>query len=120
MTKRKWQIAAAVALVLVLVGGAVAAVRSWDVAHRTRITAYFANGTGIFPGDDVRILGVRVGEIEKIEAAPRQGKITFRMDNKYKVPAEAKAMILSPSLITARAIQLVPAYTSGPVIAETR
>jgi phospholipid/cholesterol/gamma-HCH transport system substrate-binding protein len=118
MTKRKWQIAAAVALVLILVGGTVAAVRAWDVTHRTRITAYFANGSGIFPGDDVRILGVRVGAIDTIEAQPQQVKMTFWVDDKYKVPAEAKAVILSPSLISARAIQLVPAYTKGPAMAD--
>ena len=32
-----------------------------------------------------------------------------------QVPADAKAAILSPSLVTARAIQLTPAYTGGPV-----
>src|SRR5262249_24111158 len=30
------------------------------------------------------------------------------------VPADAKAVILSPTLVTARAIQLLPAYASGP------
>ena len=30
------------------------------------------------------------------------------------MPADAKAVILSPSLVTARAIQLTPAYTGGP------
>lgn len=117
MTKRKWQITTAITLVLMLLGGTIAAIRAWDVAHRTLITAYFANGTGIFVGDDVRILGVRVGAIETIEAQPQQVKMTFWVDDKYKVPAEAKAVVLSPSLISARAIQLVPAYTDGPVMA---
>ncbi|MEE6140129.1 MCE family protein [Mycobacterium sp. 050128] len=118
MTKRKWQIAAALGLVLALVGGTLATVRAWDVAHRTRITGYFANAMGIYAGDDVRILGVRVGAIETIEAQPQQVKINFWVDGKYKVPAEAKAVILSPSLISARAVQLVPAYTKGPVMAN--
>ncbi len=118
MTKRKWQIVAALALVLALIGGTLAAVRAWDIAHRTRITAYFANATGVFPGDDVRILGVRVGAIETIEAQAQEVKMTFWVDEKYKVPAEAKAVILSPSLISARAIQLVPAYTKGRVMAN--
>ena len=34
------------------------------------------------------------------------------------MPADAKAVILSPSLVTARAIQLTPAYTGGPVMAD--
>lgn len=118
MTKRGWQMVAGVVLVLVCVGGMLAAVRAWDVGHRTRVTAYFANAMGIFPGDDVRILGVRVGAIETIEAQPQQVKMTLWVDDKYKVPADAKAVVLSPSLISARAIQLVPAYTKGPEMAD--
>src|SRR5205807_58964 len=34
----------------------------------------------------------------------------------YKVPADAKAAIISPTLVTARAIQLTPVYTGGPAM----
>ena len=78
------------------------------------VVAYFDNSNGIFAGDEVRILGVPVGKIDKIEPQPQHVKITFWFDNKYKVPADAKAVILSPSLVTSRAIQLTPAYTGGP------
>ena len=60
------------------------------------------------------------GRIESIEPQPSAVKITFWYDDKYKVPADAKAVILSPSLVTARAIQLTPAYTGGPVMDDTR
>lgn len=116
MTKRRWTVSLAVVLVLVLVGGIVAVVRTMDGGDRTRVTAYFTTSTGIFTGDDVRILGVRVGEIETIEAEPERVKITFWVDGRFKVPAEAEAVILSPSLVSARAIQLVPAYDGGPVM----
>ena len=45
-------------------------------------------------------------------------KISFWYDARYKVPADAKAAILSPTLVTSRAIQLTPAYTGGPVMAD--
>ncbi|MDQ2636294.1 MAG: MCE family protein, partial [Actinomycetota bacterium] len=54
--------------------------------------------------------------IEKIEPEPDRVKISFWYESKYRVPADAKAVILSPTLITARAIQLTPAYTTGPVM----
>ena len=63
-------------------------------------------------------MGVPVGVIDKIEPQPLQVKISFWLDDEYKVPADAKAVILSPSLVTSRAIQLTPAYTSGPVMAD--
>jgi phospholipid/cholesterol/gamma-HCH transport system substrate-binding protein len=88
------------------------------VTARTTIVGYFQNTNGLFRGDDVRILGVTVGKIENIEPEPSRAKVTFWVDNKYKVPAAAKAVIMSPSLVTARTIQLVPAYTDGPTMAD--
>ena len=36
------------------------------------------------------------------------------------MPADAKAVILSPAIVTARVIQLTPAYTGGPQMHEQR
>lgn len=80
------------------------------------MVGYFDNSNGLFPGDDVRVLGVRVGQIDTIEPQPDTVKITFWFDREYNVPADAKAVILSPQLVTSRAIQLTPAYTGGPTM----
>jgi phospholipid/cholesterol/gamma-HCH transport system substrate-binding protein len=85
---------------------------------RTTVVAYFENSTGVFAGDHVRIRGVPVGEVVQIEPQPDRAKITFWFDSKYKVPADVKAVILSPQLVTGRAIQLTPPYTGGPTIAD--
>jgi phospholipid/cholesterol/gamma-HCH transport system substrate-binding protein len=102
----------AVVLVAVLVGGLVL-VRSGDTAGRTHIVGYFDNSNGLFVGDQVRILGVPVGRIDRIEPRPQRTEIHFWIDSRYPVPADVNAVILSPSLVTARAIQLTPAYTNG-------
>lgn len=109
------RVALAVVFVLSLIGGVVT-VNGSAKAGRTHVTAYFANSNGIFPGDDVVILGVRVGEIDTIEPLPGRAKISFWFDDTYQVPADVKAVILSPQLITSRAIQLTPVYTGGPVL----
>ncbi|MCX2929891.1 virulence factor Mce family protein [Mycobacterium sp. CVI_P3] len=107
------------ALVLVLVAvTAVLVFNGRGGSHRIHVTAYFANSNGIFVGDRVRILGVPVGKIDSIEPQPQRAKISFSYDSKYPVPASADAVILSPSLVTARSIQLTPAYTSGPRLAD--
>lgn len=116
MSKRNWRIGVGSLLALVLLGGVITVNETGQTTARTHITAYFANSTGVFPGDEVRILGVRVGKIDTIEAEPQQVKITFWVDAKYPIPLQAKAAILSPSLISARAIQLVPAYVGGPAL----
>jgi phospholipid/cholesterol/gamma-HCH transport system substrate-binding protein len=108
------RLGASVALVVALVGGAVVLLRSTDAIRQTSVVAYFANSNGIFVGDQVRILGVPVGRIDAIEPEPTRVKISFSYDAKHPVPVDAKAVILSPSLVTARTIQLTPAYTDGP------
>ena len=106
-----------VVLALILAAGVFAVIRVTDTVNRTNVVAYFDNSNGIFEGDDVVILGVPVGRIERIEPEPERVKISFWFDSKHKVPAEANAAILSPMLVTSRAIQLTPTYSgSGPVL----
>ncbi len=111
------RIALAIALVLTMAMGIVV-VHSAPKISRTQVVAYLDNSNGIFAGDDVVILGVKVGEIDTIEPQPQRAKITFWFDTRYKVPANVNAVIVSPKLITSRAIQLTPAYTEGPTLAD--
>ncbi len=92
--------------------------RTSDTINRTNVVAYFENSNGIYVGDDVRILGVNVGRIDKIEPQPDRVKISFWYNDKYKVPADANAAVLSPTLVTSRALQLTPVYTGGPTMAD--
>src|SRR4029077_12112015 len=89
----------------------------WKGVGEDNFTAFFPNTNGLYTGDEVRILGVEVGTVEKIEPQPNATKVTFSVESQYPVPADVKAAILSPSLVSARAIQLVPAYSGGPKLA---
>ncbi|QLL05273.1 MCE family protein [Mycobacterium vicinigordonae] len=106
----------ATVLALVLTAGVVMAMRGAGESARTFVVAYFDNSNGVFAGDDVQIRGVPVGKILKIEPQPLQSKISFWFDHRHKVPADAAAAILSPQLVTGRAIQLTPPYTGGPTM----
>jgi len=112
------KIAVTVVLVGLLVAGANMLLDAKNQADRVEVTAYFENSNGVFVGDTVRIRGVEVGRIEKIEPEPTRVKVTFWYDDRYKVPADAKAVIMSPTLVTARAIQLTPPYRNGPAMAN--
>lgn len=117
MTKRaNVRIGVTAMLVAMIVVASVLLLHLASTAHRNTVVAYFANSNGIFVGDEVRILGVPVGKIDRIEPQTQRVKITFSYDGKYQVPADAKAAILSPAIVTARIIQLTPAYTGGPVM----
>jgi phospholipid/cholesterol/gamma-HCH transport system substrate-binding protein len=82
------------------------------------VVAYFTETNGLYAGDKVQIMGVKVGTIDKIEPAGDKMKVTFHYANKYKVPANASAVILNPTLVAARNIQLTPPYKGGPVLQD--
>lgn len=110
--------ALAAALVAILaVAVSVVGTSWWDRVNADTFVAYFANANGLYTGDEVRILGVAVGTIDEIEPQPQSIKVTFSVDAQYPIPADVRAAVLSPSLVSARAIQLVPAYDGGPKLA---
>lgn len=106
---------------VVLVLGIIAAVIGWNLykkATTNSVTAYFTQTLALYAGDDVQIMGVQVGSIDSIEPDGDKMKVTFHYDNKYKVPADATASILNPSLVASRTIQLAPPYTGGPELED--
>ncbi|MFE3517889.1 MCE family protein [Streptomyces sp. NPDC059166] len=103
-------IGAGLAVVAVAVGSGVAAM---DQEGTTTITAYFDRVTGVYPGSDLRVLGVRVGTVESVEPKGEQVRVTLRLDEGVDVPADAHAAVVAPSLVADRYVQLAPAYTGG-------
>jgi len=102
-------------VVLGIVGGLI----GWNVYKKlttNTVVAYFPETLALYAGDKVTIMGVKVGSIDKIEPAGDKMKVTFHYDNSYKVPANATASILNPSLVASRNIQLSPPFTGGPVM----
>ncbi|MGL4304843.1 MAG: MlaD family protein, partial [Mycobacteriaceae bacterium] len=80
----------------------------------TKITAYFDRSVGIYEGSDVRVLGVAVGKVSSVEPLGDQVRVTLNVDRGIEIPADAKAMQITPSVVADRYIQLAPAYTGGP------
>lgn len=117
MTIRRGTLRKATAATLILtlvVASFLVADKLWKDVEKNTYSAYFTEANGLFVGDEIRILGVAVGVVDKIEPQPASSKVTFSVDKQYSIPADARAAILSPSLVTSRAIQLVPAYSGGP------
>ena len=119
MTTRKWfNIALAGLLAVVLAAGAALLVRT-TVLKPTTITAYFSSATAIYPGDEVRVSGVKVGTIKGIEPQGTQAKMTLAVNHDVPIPADAKAVIVAQNLVGSRYVQLAPAYeTSGPTMGD--
>ena len=46
----------------------------------TQLTAHFTRATGLYEGDDVRVLGVKVGSIDSIEPGRQYVTVRFTVD----------------------------------------
>ena len=85
----------------------------------TTITAYFPTATAIYPGDDVRVSGMKVGTIASIQPQGTRAKLVMHVDRNVSIPADAKAVIVAQNLVAARYVQLTPAYrSSGPTMRD--
>ena len=106
-------VAAAVVVALVA-----AAFLLWPRPEPVRVSADFVRAVGLFPGSDVRILGVKVGEVLEVEPRGDRVRVDFEFTPEHPVPADATAAVVAPSLVSDRYVQLLPAYTAGPRMAS--
>ena len=90
----------------------------WPGADKKYVVAEFPRTVSLYEGSDVKILGVAVGKVEKVTPAGTKVKVKLYYDGKYKVPADAKAVVVSPSIVGDRFVQLTPGYKDGAVMAN--
>jgi virulence factor Mce-like protein len=88
-----------------------------DAPERT-LVAHFSRTVGIHEGSDVRVLGVRIGHVVSVRPEGRTVRVHLRYDARQPIPADAQAVIIPPSIVSDRYVQLTPAYTGGPVLAN--
>ncbi|MFS3128220.1 MCE family protein [Nocardioides sp. Bht2] len=105
-----------VAVVVALVG--VGATRFADDTGNVSVTVYFPTTEGLHEGDDVKVLGVAVGKVSKVQAEDDRVKVILEVDADQPVPVDASAVIVAPSLVSGRFVQLEPAWTGGKKMAD--
>ncbi|MDQ3402272.1 MAG: MCE family protein [Actinomycetota bacterium] len=86
-------------------------------SNERRYTAMFTGVVGLYESNDVRVLGVRVGTVDEIIPRGDQVEVRILVDRTVEIPADAKAVIVAPSLVSDRYVQLTPAFTGGEVMA---
>jgi phospholipid/cholesterol/gamma-HCH transport system substrate-binding protein len=106
---------AVVAVLAVALGGFLLLSPGDRMVH---VSAEFPRTTGLYEGSTVRILGVPVGKVSKVTAKGRVVEVDFSYPAKYKVPAGASAVIVPPSIVGDRYLQLAPVWRSGPTLAD--
>jgi virulence factor Mce-like protein len=107
----------AIAVVVALV---VAAALWWLLvdANQRRYTAVFTGVVGLYEDNDVRVLGVKVGHVDTVEPQGDLVRVDMLVDREIKLPSNAKAVIVAPSLVSDRYVQFTPAHTGGPEMTE--
>ena len=82
---------------------------------KTTYKAMFSDVTGLLAGNDVRLAGVRVGQVTGIELADRKlARVTFTLDQKRKIPKSAILRLRYRNLVGERYL----AVTEGPGSAD--
>ena len=116
--RNKLKVGLTIVLTGLIVLGTAVAIRN-TFFRPTTITAYFTTTTAIYPGDDVRVSGIKVGTISAIHPQGTRAKVTMHVDHGVSIPADAKAVIVAQNLVAARYVQLTPAYRSrGPTMSD--
>lgn len=111
------QLVAALAAAAVVVTGLGLALTSGGGSTIT-ITARFSSTPGLFAGNQVKILGMRVGRVSSVTPGPTYATVKMTVPSATKIPADAQALVMAPNIVNDRFVQLSPAYTGGPTMSN--
>lgn len=110
------RIGIAVVAAAVVAGGTAVALAGG--AGEKQVTAYFDRTVGLYEGSSVRVLGVQVGTITRVQPQGTSVRVDMVYDAEQRIPADAKALVVSPTLVSGRYVQLAPVYRKGPVLED--
>jgi virulence factor Mce-like protein len=82
------------------------------------LTAHFSRAVAIYKGSEVRLMGVRIGSVDAVVPEGPSVRVEMSYDGRYRLPADARAVIVTPTLVADRFVQITPAYTRGAQLAN--
>jgi virulence factor Mce-like protein len=83
-----------------------------------KLVAHFPRAIAVYEGSDVRVLGVAIGTIEKVTPSGTKVVVEMSYDEKVDLPEDAEAVIIAPSIVGDRYVQITPAFSGGPTLAD--
>ncbi|MEV0354948.1 MCE family protein [Nocardia sp. NPDC050697] len=87
-------------------------------AGSTTVTARFTDANGLYEGNAVSVLGMKVGKIVRITARSTDVEVEMRVEEGITLPADVQAVTISDSILTDRHIELTPVYRGGPALPD--
>jgi phospholipid/cholesterol/gamma-HCH transport system substrate-binding protein len=118
--RRRLRSRLAIALTLAVVAAIVAAgvvgakVLMPKVTNTRAMCAEFTDAVGLYPGNDVALLGIEVGTVTAITNKPDHVEVDFTVPKDLKLPADVGAVTFAQSVVTDRHVELTKAYADGP------
>lgn len=103
-------------VVAVLAVAGIVLMRGDDPGSR-HLTATFPSTVNLYEGAQVKVLGVQVGEVTSVEVEGTAVTVEITYDE-VRLPADVHALIVPPSIVGDRFVQLAPAYTGGEALAD--
>jgi len=108
-------------IVPIIIGALVLGVGAWALVRDTgekTLVAHFPRTVSVYEGSDLRVLGVAVGKVTAVDPNGTDVKVTMEYKGDVSLPADAKAVIISPSIVGDRYVQVTPAYDGGKKLAD--
>lgn len=106
----------AAAVAVLLVGALLLAVTGRD--GKNYVTVDFPQTNSLYEGSDVKILGVAVGRVETLTPRGEVVRARLSYEGDVSLPADVKAVIVSPAIVGDRFVQLAPAYGGGDALED--
>jgi virulence factor Mce-like protein len=105
----------AVVLALVVMAGL-----WWIFAGRgqDRVTAYFSRAVGVYSGSDVRLLGVKIGQVESVTPRGEQVEVVMTLDGSVGIAEDTNVLVVAPSVVADRYVQFSKLSRGGPRLPE--
>jgi phospholipid/cholesterol/gamma-HCH transport system substrate-binding protein len=109
-----------VALALVVVAAVVAAgvvgakLIIPKVSNTRAMCAEFTDAVGLYPGNNVALLGIDVGTVTAVTNKPDHVQVDFTVPADLDLPADVGAVTYAQSVVTDRHVELTKPYADGP------
>jgi phospholipid/cholesterol/gamma-HCH transport system substrate-binding protein len=86
------------------------------VANAIQVTALFPNATGITPGTDVRVAGIKIGQVSAVKLDPKsfQAEVALAIDPNAKLPDDSAAAVASEGILGGTYMNILPGGSSTP------
>lgn len=85
--------------------------------HTRSLCANFRDGSGLYKGNKVLLLGVEAGTVTAVTNKPDHVEVDFEIPSDMELPADVGAASYSQSVITNRSIELTRPWSEGPKFA---